>query len=141
MANIFTFRRKPKPEPDSPRIRKSPSLPEVNSQGIPWPEDLVDINVIRQEPLPDTVPPQGAAKTSFQGENPNVPIPFHKPFRPSIGRRYDGPPISSLYMSSSSPNPEVKVIPRAIGRYSQRRARTPPTFNIMVSLYLACLTF
>jgi len=127
---MFTFIRKPKKEPDSPRIRTSPSLPELNSQGIPWPEDLVDINAIRQEPA---VPPQGAAKTSFQADNPYIPIPFHKPFRPSIGKRYDGPPISSLYMASPSPTPDLKVLPRSAGRYSQRRARTPPTFNIMVS--------
>jgi hypothetical protein len=68
--NMFTFRRKPKKEPESPRIRTSPSLPELNSQGIPWPEDLVDINAIRQEPLPEAVPPQGAAKTSFQATIP-----------------------------------------------------------------------
>lgn len=133
---MFTFRRKPKQEPESPRIRTSPSLPELNSQGIPWPEDLVDINAIRQEPLAEAVPTQGAAKTSFQGPNPDVPIPFHKPFRPSIGKRNEGP-ISSLYMAAPLSSTDGKAPPRSMGRYSQRRARIPPTFNIMVSCDLA----
>lgn len=131
MANMFSFRRKPKKEPDSPRIRTSPSLPELNSQGIPWPEDLVDVNAIRQEPLSEAVPSQGAAKTSFQGDRPDIPTPFHKPFRLSTGKRYEGP-ISSLYMPPQSPILHTKAIPRSVGRYIQRRARTPPTFNIMV---------
>ena len=129
---MFSFRRKSKQEPESPRIRTSPSLPELNSQGIPWPEDLVDINAIRQEPVPEAVPTQGAAKTSFQGPHPDVPIPFHKPFRPSTGKRNDGP-ISSLYMTGPPTTYDTKVPPRSAGRYSQRRARAPPTFNLMVS--------
>lgn len=138
-GTMFSFRRKPKKEPESPRIRTSPSLPELNSQGIPWPEDLVDINAIRQEPLPEAVPSQGAAETSLQGSTPDVPIPFHKPFRLSTGKRYDGP-ISSLYMPSPCPTPDLKHFPRPVGRYSQRRARTPPTFNIMVRADLSYLS-
>ncbi len=133
---MFSFRRKPKKEPDSPRIRTSPSLPELNSQGIPWPEDLVDLKAIRQEPLPEAVPTQGAVKTSFQGPNPDVPILFHKPFRPSIGKRNDGP-ISSLYMTTPTTPTDAKTTPRSVGKYSQRRARIPPTFNIMVSYDLS----
>lgn len=133
---MFSFRRKPKKEPDSPRIRTSPSLPELNSQGIPWPEDLVDLNAIRQEPLPEAVPSQGAVKSSFQGPNPDVPILFHKPFRPSIGKRNDGL-ISSLYMTTPTTPTDAKAIPRSMGKYSQRRARIPPTFNIMVSYDLS----
>ncbi|KAF8964397.1 septin family protein [Flammula alnicola] len=125
---MFSFRRKPKKEPASPRIRTSPSLPELNSQGIPWPEDLVDIAAIRQSPPPDAVQPQGAAKTSFQAD---APIPFHKPFRPSIGKAHDGP-ISSLYMSGPPSSFDKKTPPLTAGRYSQRRARIPPTFNLMV---------
>ena len=109
---MFSFRRKPKKEPDSPRIRTSPSLPELNNQGIPWPEDLVDLNAI--------TPAQGTP-----------PVPFHKPFRPSQGRRHDVP-ISSLYMPSPCSTPDPRPAPRSSGRYSQRRARAPPTFNIMV---------
>ncbi|KAJ3480413.1 hypothetical protein NLJ89_g12281 [Agrocybe chaxingu] len=105
---MFSFRRKPKNEPESPRIRTSPSLPELNAQGIPWPEDLVDMNAIRQPPtIPEAVPVQGAAKTSFQGP---TPIPFHKPFRrPSIGK--PDVPISSIYMSGQPPTFDRKVAP------------------------------
>lgn len=125
---MFSFRRKPKKAPETPLIR-TPSLPELNSQGIPWPEDLVDIRAIRQEPLPEVVPSQGATKTSFQGP---TPIPFHKPFRPSTGKREEGP-ISSLYMAGPPPSAfDTRVVPRSMGRYSQRRQRAPPTFNIMV---------
>ncbi|KAF9483467.1 septin family protein [Pholiota conissans] len=127
---MFSFRRKPKKEPDSPRIRTSPSLPELNSQGIPWPEDLVDIAAIRDSPPPDaTQQPQGATKTSFQSD---APIPFHKPFRrPSIGAQHEGP-ISSLYMSGPPATFDKKAVVPLVGRYSQRRARIPPTFNLMV---------
>jgi len=125
---MFSFRRKPKKEPDSPRIRTSPSLPELNSQGIPWPEELVDMASIRREPPPDVVPTQGATKTSFQGE---APIPFHKPFRPSIGKKHEGP-ISSLYMSGAPSSFDKRAAPTPVGRYSQRRTRLPPTFNLMV---------
>jgi len=128
---MFSFRRKPKQEPESPRIRTSPSLPELNSQGIPWPEDLVDIAAIREDPPPDAAPTQGAAKTSFQGQ---APIPFHKPFRPSTGSAQDGGTISSLYMTGPPPSAfEKKVVSPPVGRYSQRRVRIPPTFNLMVS--------
>ncbi|KAH9480402.1 Neuronal-specific septin-3 [Psilocybe cubensis] len=127
---MFSFRRKPKQAPESPRIRTSPSLPELNSQGIPWPEDLVDITAIRQESLPDAVPPQGAAKTSLQSE---ATIPFHKPFRPSTGRATQGAgAISSIYMAGPPATFDKHVPPPPAGRYSQRRARIPPTFNLMV---------
>jgi len=63
---MFSFRRKAKRQQDVPRIRTSPSLPELNSQGIPWPEDLVDVNAIRQSALSD-LPLQGAAKAFFSG--------------------------------------------------------------------------
>lgn len=131
---MFSFRRKPKKAPETPLIRTSPSLPELNSQGIPWPEDLVDIAAIRHSPPPEELVHQGAAKTSFQGSD-HAAIPFHKPFRPSVGKPKEGGPISSLYMSSVPPSAfdNRKAPPLSAGRYSQRRARIPPTFNLMVS--------
>ena len=132
---MFSFRRKPKTDEDVPRIRTSPSLPELNSQGIPWPEDLVDIDAIRQSP-PSDLPLQGATKASFRGID-HVPILFHKPFRGSPGKLNDGEPISSLYMSSP-PVAFEKFEHRqshtsTTGRYSHRRTRIPPTFNLMAS--------
>lgn len=129
---MFSFRRKPKIEPETARIRTSPSLPQLNSQGIPWPEDLVDIAAIRESPPPSEVKHQGAAKTSFQGYD--SPIPFHKPFRPSSDTHTDGSLISSLYMANPpSAFDNRKAPPMPAGRYSQRRTRIPPTFNLMVS--------
>ncbi|KAJ6613291.1 septin family protein [Mycena sp. CBHHK59/15] len=102
---MFSFRRKPSKTEETPRIRTSPSLPTLNSQGIPWPENLVDVDEIRQS-------------TSTNG--------------PPQGKPGDGP-ISSLYMSSPPPSAfdnRKSAAPPA--RYSQRRARIPPTFNLMV---------
>lgn len=130
---MFSFRRKPsKSEQEPPRIRGSPSLPQLNTAGIPWPESLVDVSSIRQDPSL-IHPSQGATKTSLHGYD-HAPIPFHKPFRASE-KHPEGVPISSLYMSNSSVLDDWKTTPpKSAGRYSQRRARTPPTFNLMVSL-------
>lgn len=127
---MFSFRRKPRTqEQDTPRIRTSPSLPELTSQGIPWPENLVDVAAIRSPQ--SEIPQRGAARTSLTG-NDYAPIPFHKPFRSSPGKPHDGP-ISSLYMSSPPSAFEYrKSGTPTMGRYSQRRARNPPTFNLMV---------
>ncbi|KAF9463053.1 septin family protein [Collybia nuda] len=126
---MFSFRRKPRKEQDTPRIRTSPSLPELNSQGIPWPENLVDVAAIRS-PQSDT-PHQGATKASLQGSD-HTPIPFHKPFRNPPEKLHDGP-ISSLYMSSPpSAFENRKSGTPIVSRYSQRRTRSPPTFNLMV---------
>ncbi|KAG5636183.1 hypothetical protein H0H81_008889 [Sphagnurus paluster] len=126
---MFSFRRKPKKEQDSPRIRTSPSLPQLNSQGIPWPESLIDVAAIQ---LPPATNHPTVAKTSFQSI-PN-PIPFHKPFRAPPGQLKDAGPISALYMSSppSAFDNRRTNTPNTIGRYSQRRARVAPTFNLMV---------
>ncbi|KAJ3813299.1 septin family protein [Lentinula lateritia] len=128
---MFSLRRKSRPVPEPTKIRGSPSLPELNSQGIPWPESLVDVSSIRQDipPISEHIP-KGAAPISLQGA-PHV-IPFHKPFRPS-GSGEGLPSISSLYMSNVPTNSTNGPIPRtASSKYSQRRARAPPTFNIMV---------
>lgn len=129
---MFSFRRKPKKAPEAPLIRTSPSLPQLNSQGIPWPEDLVDVNAIRQESIPDVLPAKGAAKTS----NGAPAISFHKPFGPLTGKREEGP-ISTFYTAGPPPSAfSSKTMPRHRGQFSQRRQRTPPTFNIMVRLLL-----
>ncbi|KAH0586191.1 hypothetical protein H2248_007450 [Termitomyces sp. 'cryptogamus'] len=103
---MFSFRRKPKKQPETPRIHTSPSLPELNSQGIPWPENLVDVAAIQQMPATD---------------------------QPQQGKPKDGSTISSLYMSSPpSAFDNKKAAGPTVSRYSQRRARVPPTFNLMV---------
>ena len=131
---MFSFRRKPKQQ-EVPRIRTSPSLPELNSQGIPWPENLVDIAAIQEAQSAQLEHlQQGAAKVSFQGSSSHA-VPFHKPFRDSPGTFKDRGPISSLYMSnppSAFPNRQTENA-TPLGRYSHRRARVPPTFNLMVS--------
>lgn len=135
---MFSLRRKSRPVPEPTKIRGSPSLPELNSQGIPWPESLVDVSSIRQDipPISEHIP-KGAAPISLQGA-PHV-IPFHKPFRPS-GSGEGLPSISSLYMSNAPANSTNGPIPRtASSKYSQRRARAPPTFNLMVSINLRFL--
>ncbi|KAF8627466.1 hypothetical protein AX17_006278 [Amanita inopinata Kibby_2008] len=103
---MFSFRRKSKKAQDTPFFKATPSLPDITSQGIPWPEDLVDIAAIRESPPPDGL---------------------HQ------GKPGEGVSISSLYMSNASPTfTNRKSVPKQTGRYSQRRARIPPTFNLMV---------
>ncbi len=94
---MFSLRRKSTKPVETPRIRGSPSLPELNPQGIPWPEDLVDINSIRDDQPPVSPTHNGPTRTSYRMEA-HSPIPFHKPFR-SPGKPAEGAPISSLYMS------------------------------------------
>ncbi|KAJ7789325.1 septin family protein [Mycena olivaceomarginata] len=120
---MFSFRRKPSKPDSPPRIRTSPSLPTLSSPGVAWPENLVDVEAIRQ--APDVLPAQGGP------ERP--PIPFHKPFRAAVpGTPADGP-ISSLYMSGAPlAFDNRKSTAPTVSRYSQRRARVPPTFNLMV---------
>lgn len=128
---MFSLRRKPTKSVPETKIRVSPSLPELNSQGIPWPENLVDVSSIKSIPPISEHIPKGATPTSFQGTSQS-PIPFHKPFR-SEGATS----ISALYMSNAPPSsfadPTTKNTPRISSKYSQRRARAPPTFNLMVS--------
>ena len=139
---MFSFRRKPKKAPDTPSIRTSPSLPELNSQGVlPWPEEFVDLAAIQQNSQSNAVPPQGVAKISFQRDQ--GPISFHKPFRPSTEEANDGtrkPTV--LFMPKGPPSAFDKTArPSSAARYSQRRTRTPPTFNLMVSFSLLALYY
>ncbi|KAF9029812.1 hypothetical protein BDZ89DRAFT_1091724 [Hymenopellis radicata] len=132
---MFSFRRKPTRPAEEPTIRGRPSLPELNSQGIPWPENLVDLNSIRDSDEPTaTSSPKGAAKTSFSGMDPQSPISFHKPFRLAGKSATEGGSISSMYMSSPPSAFESWKHPAPVpaSKYSQRRARLPPTFNLMV---------
>lgn len=137
---MFSFRRKPKKkvQEDLPWIRTSPSLPELHSQGIPWPSNLVDLSAL-PPPTPNADLPlpqfKGAAKTSFSSNE--GPIFFHKPFWSSPGKSVDNPTtggsISSLYMShppSAFDNRRTSAYNRS--RPSQKRARNPTTFNLMV---------
>ncbi|CAL1712596.1 unnamed protein product [Somion occarium] len=128
---MFSFRRKPKKDANQqPQIRTSPSLPELSAQGIPWPESLVDPSA-----LPEPVSPsKGAERTKFNSERSGVPA-FHRPWV-SSGNGRDSPSggtISSLYMShppSAFENRKGSFFKRS--RPSQRKARNPTTFNVMV---------
>ncbi|KAI0354919.1 hypothetical protein OH77DRAFT_1590291 [Trametes cingulata] len=129
---MFSFRRKPqKQAQETPFIRTSPSLPELSAQGIPWPSNLVDLSQLPQDEPP---PPRGAAKTSFTADT-RGPVPFHKPWT-SPGKAVDNAsgPISSLYMSHPPSAFETrKQSLQGRTRPSQRRARNPTTFNLMVA--------
>lgn len=141
---MFSFRRKSKKAASEPSIRTSPSLPTLNSQGIPWPEELVDITAIREDPPEEEQQHGGGAKVSLQADR--TPIPFHKPFRPSESstrpQENGAGSISALYMTASGPptfEPKKTWTTASLaGRYSQRRARIPPTFNLMVRDFPSC---
>lgn len=136
---MFSFRRKPTKREDDPQIYASPSLPTLSSQGIPWPENLVDVTSIRQGPSPEKSHLQGAAKTSFSSvDHPH--ISFHKPFYGSPGKTVNGISISSLYMSNApSAFENWKSTHPPPTRKNQRRVRVPPTFNLMVRTPFPCV--
>lgn len=135
---MFSFRRKPRtPDCTGSPLKTSPSLPELYSQGIPWPENLVDVTVIRESPLPEPehYPQQGAVKSSVSSSD-RAPIPFHKPFRLIAGQPAEnGSKISSMYMShppSAFGNWRSSTVPVLTPRRSHRKNRAPPAFNLMV---------
>lgn len=120
---------------DEPTVRSSPSLPSVLPQGIPWPENLVDINDVRAA--------RDAEDPSEQPEKTSRPfsssVPFHKPFRAgsfngtenaqkgSIASLYaNRPPHNSGFVRGGSHN--------AINQSRSQRRRVAPTFN--VSFYI-----
>src|SRR5260221_10456048 len=64
------------------------------SQGVQWPEDLVDMAAIRHTPPPEPQL-QDAAPISFQPDEPGT-ASFHKPFRRFTGHSHDGGTVPSL---------------------------------------------
>ncbi|KIP06208.1 hypothetical protein PHLGIDRAFT_24698 [Phlebiopsis gigantea 11061_1 CR5-6] len=106
---MFSFRRKgskKQAQGGPPYIRTSPSLPELSTQGVPWPEDLIDASEIPKIAVP--------------------PVPQHGYTKPAGG------PISALY---AAPPPSAfdnrRASTHARMRPSQRR-KEPTTFNVMV---------
>ena len=141
---MFSFRKRPRANSAgsvTASLKASPSLPELCPQGIPWPEDLVDVSVLRETPpIPEPPPYQGAVKSSVRSFD-HAPIPFHKPFRVHSGQPSEPPnandsKISSLYTSPHPPSAfENWRSPSSAGtttRRSQRRSRAPPAFNLIV---------
>ncbi|KAH0832111.1 Septin-domain-containing protein [Lanmaoa asiatica] len=140
---MFSFRKRPRANSTSSAapLKTSPSLPELGPQGIPWPENLVDVSVLRETPpVPEPHLLQGAVKSSLHPLD-HAPIPFHKPFRFHSGQPPETPDakaskISSLYISPHPPSAfENWRSPSSAGtttRRTQRRNRTPPAFNLMV---------
>jgi len=130
LSMFRSFRKKPVKEPVEEPVRKT-SLPDIASQDVQWPEDLVDIAAIRHTPPPEPQL-QGAAPISYQPDEPGT-TSFHKPFRRFPGRSHDGGDrsISSIYMSHPPSSFHTQSGPAA--RISQRRTRVPPKFNLMVS--------
>ncbi|TRM64018.1 Septin-domain-containing protein [Schizophyllum amplum] len=137
-----TFRRKPsKKEEPQPRIRATPSLPELHSQGIPWPENLVDANAMRQDVVGKEPTGRDSRRPSLHSRD-HPPVSFHKPFRANSGSISDAghapdgtSKISSLYMPEKPAKLEFRKSVQSqtpSHRYTQRRARLPPTFNLMV---------
>ncbi|KAI0259803.1 Septin-domain-containing protein [Gloeopeniophorella convolvens] len=125
-----SFRKKQHTKEQVPAPVRKASLPDITAQGVQWPEDLVDIAAIRHTPPPEH-PFQGAARISFQTDDPGT-TPYHKPFRTPSVRNNDGGDrtISSIYMSH--PPSAFRPSPAPTVRLSQRRARVPPKFNLMV---------
>ncbi|KAF8558242.1 Septin-domain-containing protein [Imleria badia] len=116
---MFSFRKRPRANSassDAAPLKTSSSLPQLHPQGIPWPENLVDVSVLRETP-PVPEPHQ------YQGQPPETP-------------NAKASKISSFYMSAHPPSAfETWRSPSSAGtttRRTQRRNRTPPAFNLMV---------
>jgi hypothetical protein len=96
-----------------PVLRSSPSLPTLHSQGIPWPENLVDtsaVHAVRQEPVAPIKPVKSAK--SFNGETTNGTIS-----------------IASLYAKASGGITRTISGLAGHGR-TQQRKRVAPTLNV-----------
>ncbi|KAJ3553497.1 hypothetical protein NM688_g3584 [Phlebia brevispora] len=111
---MFSFRRKSKKQPEqnrSARIRTSPSLPDLSTQGIQWPESLINISE-----LP-------AIKLQAVQSQP-VKLANGKPGGP-ISALYTAPPPSAYDNRRSTYSSRRKP--------SQKKNRNPVTFNLMVA--------
>lgn len=126
----ISLNRKPKKK-EGPVIRTSPSLPSLHAQGIPWPENLVDIedvNAARSE-TPQPVPKGSGRQTTAS-------VPFHKPFRSPTPGDNQGPSIASIYTGrTSSTFVRGGTYPNINSSRSQRR-RVAPTLNVRKSSFL-----
>ncbi|THV00811.1 hypothetical protein K435DRAFT_793786 [Dendrothele bispora CBS 962.96] len=127
---MFSLRRKKTVQPDpSTQIRGSPSLPELTSQGIPWPESLIDVSSIQQDDYPPTQKPsQSAGEPDLNQKQQNEE---GQGAMGGVGGAGGGS-ISALYMSNGPATFNAKGRSVPLSRYSQKRARLPPTFNLMV---------
>ena len=125
---MFSFRRRSQKKQDRggpPYIRASPSLPELSSQGIPWPEDLIDAAEIPKAAAPP-LPAQGASCTDQNR--------WRCAQRAGMVQHYQRSPPAGLYplctLHTHHPhlttaNPRiVRVIDRASGGIASRRPST-----------------
>lgn len=127
-----------KKKKEEPTIRPSPSLPSVLPTGIPWPEDLVDINDVKAARTSTQQSEQQQQRDAQGTLNRKSSINFARPFRTGSPSSESGPiggKIASLFSSKgagtggfirSSGHPTVSL------SRSQRR-RVAPTLNIVVA--------
>ncbi|KAF7798436.1 hypothetical protein EIP86_009657 [Pleurotus ostreatoroseus] len=111
---MFSFRRKTskkQPDQNTARLRASPSLPDLSTQGIQWPDSLINVSELPAIKL-----------QAVQSQ----------PAKPSNGK--PSGPISALYMSHPpSAFDNRRSTHSARRKPSQRKARTPVAFNLMVA--------
>ncbi|KAI6042688.1 Septin-domain-containing protein [Pisolithus marmoratus] len=139
---MFSFRRRPKDTSTvTAPLRSSPSLPELHAQGIPWPENLIDVTALRETP-------NVAEREEETTEESSPLLHYRQQGHQHQQHQYqhypaqNGTSISSLYMSSShhphsafdqwrSSTPASTNAP-TITRRVHRKNRNPPAFNLMV---------
>ncbi|KAG8832187.1 hypothetical protein FRC17_001781 [Serendipita sp. 399] len=116
-----------KKKKEEPSIPTSPSLPSVLAQGIPWPENLVDINEVHAVRKSVTQTNDGSKSS----------VSYHRPFRAGSPSS-DGPANGTIASFFTSKGAQIGSYIRSgahqtlsISR-SQRR-RVAPTLNIMVA--------
>lgn len=116
---------------DEPSIPSSPSLPSVLPQGIPWPENLVDINDVRAA-REEQKSPTPSAKGQSVVQRASSAVGFHRPFRVTESASGGKPgAIASLFTSRGVSNGFVRsgAHPTVSQSRSQRR-RVAPTLNV-----------
>jgi hypothetical protein len=120
---------------DEGTIKTSPSLPSVLPQGIPWPENLVDINEVKAARKDSR---DGNDKGKNNGGRYTPSIGFHLPFRAGTpDGASPGGGIASLFTSRISTSGGF-VRTGTVSQSRSQRRKVAPTLNVRL-LHLSAL--
>ena len=110
-------------------IKASPSLPSVLPQGIPWPENLVDINEVKAA-RKDSRDEKRANKEKNSSGRFTPSISFHRPFRAGTpDGTSSGGGIASLFTSRISTGGGF-VRTGTVSQSRSQRRKVAPTLNV-----------
>lgn len=115
---------------DEGTIKTSPSLPSVLPQGIPWPENLVDINEVKAARKDSRDGTEKGGNDKNNGGRYTPSIGFHLPFRAGTpDGASSGGGIASLFTSRvSTGNGFVRT--GTVSQSRSQRRKVAPTLNV-----------